>query len=69
MRQVVGEGHQGSSGIGILHTVKPLEDTNHEPIHTVLTRFIKSADEPPLYDHQQQEDTPWQACGMTPMRN
>jgi predicted NUDIX family NTP pyrophosphohydrolase len=32
----------------LTHKVKPIEDTNHEPIHTVLTLFIKSADEPLL---------------------
>ena len=51
MRQVVGEGHQGSSGRGILHPVKPIEDTNHKPIHTVLTLFTKIAEEP-FFNHR-----------------
>jgi hypothetical protein len=39
--------------MGILHRVAPIEDTNDGASRTPPSYFTKSADEPPLYDHQQ----------------
>jgi hypothetical protein len=46
MRQVAGSGHNESSSMGILHGVKPIEDTNQQLNHKPQPVVIKSADEP-----------------------